>query len=67
MSRYFSYRRSRPAWKRLRAKKKRFSSALGVICLFCTGVGGIVGGWGGAAIGFVLAGLICVWLEQGKV
>ena len=53
--------------KRFRAKKKRVDNLAGAIIVICIAVGGVSGGWGGAAIGFVLGAFLSLWLAQGQL
>lgn len=42
--------------------KKRRDMACGVVGLICIGLGAGAGGWGGAAIGLLVAGAIIGWV-----
>lgn len=41
-------------------QRKRKDTACGIIGLICVGLGAAAGGWGGAAIGFLISGLV-IW------
>ena len=57
---YVPTRRKNNYQRRYKNQQKRKDSACGVIGLICVGLGAAAGGWGGAAIGFLVAGLV-VW------
>jgi hypothetical protein len=53
--------------RRFHNQRERKKFVQGILVLCFVSVGGVVGGWGGAAIGLLIAGLVCVWTDEGKV
>ena len=63
---HFFHRRShgRSFRRRFVNQRKRKNLVQGILVLGACAVGGIVGGWGGAAIGLLISGVLVAWTDH---
>jgi hypothetical protein len=65
MSRFFRGRsRGRSFRRRFVNQRKRKNLVQGILVLGACAIGGVVGSWGGAAIGFLLSGVLVCWSDS---
>ena len=65
MSHFFRRRsHGRSFRRRFVNQRKRKTAVQGILILFSCAVGGVVGGWGGAAIGFLLSTVVACWTDS---
>jgi hypothetical protein len=50
--------------RRFRNQRNRKKTAQGLIVVIACAIGGIAGGWGGAAIGFLLSGVLVTFIDH---